>query len=229
MRPVSIRVAVVDDEPLFRDGVKLALAQEPDIEVVGEADDATTVVELIGAVSPDLAVVDLALPGRDGISIIKEVRAQFPRVRLLMMTVHDRERDVVDALAAGADGYALKTDPLEMFLEAVRSVARGQRYISPSLRREVVAPALRGGDARGDVLAVLSGREREVFQLIVRGDSNREIAEALGVSEKTVDTHRTRINEKLSCASPSDLVRFAVVNGLVAASDLRQPAGNEKP
>lgn len=220
--PLPTRVVVVDDEPLFRDGVRVAVLGAPDLTVVADASDATSAMEVIGREAPDVVVLDLSLPGPDGIDIVQSVLRAYPATRILMMTVHDRRQDVTDAFAAGARGYGLKTDPVEDFLEAVRAVARGEKYVARSLKQAVVPEHRRKGPD-GDVLAVLSPRERDVFQLVVRGATNHQIAETLGISPKTVDTHRSRVNDKLSCRAAADLVRFAIVNGLVSPEEARTP------
>ena len=219
-------ILIIDDEPLFREGVKTVLARTPDLKVVAEAGTARAGFSAIDQGNPDVVLLDLLLPGMDGISAAREVKRRSPKTKILMLSGHHSTRDVREALAAGAMGYGMKTDPVETLIEGIRKVGRGERYISPSVHHPAVEGVSTHGATRepGDVLAALSIREREVFDLVVRGFSNQQIARELCVSYKTVDTHRQRIYEKLGCHSSADVVRFAAHNGLLRETPtLRNP------
>ena len=210
-----MRVYVVDDEPLIREGLRHMLGAEPGIEVVGEAATARDAFAGIERTRPDVVLMDLDLPGMDGAAAVRDLRVRAPKARVLVLTIHDRLRDALDALAAGAIGFALKTEPLDALVAAIRQVAAGVGYIAPSLAPLV--DRLRSDESRAsdDVLGTLTTREREVFNLLAGGTSVIAIARELCVSRKTVDTHVTRIYRKLGCHRVADIVRFAAVHGLL--------------
>jgi DNA-binding NarL/FixJ family response regulator len=209
----------VDDEPIFREGLKLLLADVADVKVTGDAESARSAFALVDQQAPDLVLMDLALPGMDGLAATREIKRRQPRTEVLVFSVHQRARDVLEAFAAGARGYGLKTEPLEQLLHGMRCVVRGETYLSPALRSRGLSLPGEGRRRRvqieGDPLGVLSEREREVFDLIVRGFKSAAIARELCIARKTVDTHRSRINQKLGCHSTADLIRLAATNGLL--------------
>ena len=201
------RVALVDDHPLFRQGLRALLEREPDLEVVGEAEDARHGYEMAEATRPELLIVDVSLPGVDGIAATRELCRRVPESRVLVLSMHDEPLLASRALEAGALGYAIKSESAESVLAAVHAVARGERYVPPSLD---VGPT--GADGP---LVQLSQREREVFHLLVRGFSNQRAAKELCISIKTVETHRTHIHHKLGVHSVAELIRFAARHGLL--------------
>jgi two-component system, NarL family, response regulator NreC len=214
-----MRVVLIAGEPVFRMGFRALLQSAGDLELVADAPDARAGFRAIDEEKPDIVVMDIALRGMNGISATREVRCRAPEVRILLLADWPRERDALDGLAAGAHGFAVKTEPVESLLYALRTVARGHAYVAAELRG-LNASTLEVHRAKGpsdplDVLNPLSPREREVLDLVVKGWRNRQIARELCVSVKTVDTHRTRINRKLHCASAADLIRFAADNGLL--------------
>jgi DNA-binding NarL/FixJ family response regulator len=205
---------LVDDHALFRTGVRRLLAGVAEYDVVGEADSAATAIEMLDCAAPEVVLMDIAMPGMDGIAASREVLRRAPDVRLLILTAHDQIADVVSAFAAGASGYALKDDRPEELFEAVRSVAGGRRYVASSLvsrleRLEENQPQL------NDVLSILSPREREVFELAANCVLTRDIALKLGIARKTADTHLNRINRKLELRSMAELVRLAATLGVL--------------
>jgi two-component system, NarL family, response regulator NreC len=222
-----MRIVLIAGEPVFRIGWRRMVEATGEIQLVGEAADARAGFGEIDRSTPDLVVVDIALAGMNGIAATREIRCRAPEARVLLLAAWPRERDALEGFAAGARGFALKTQPADALLYAVRSVGHGHVYLAPELRglsveslgvhREMVAPVAL------DVLAPLSPREREVLDLVIKGWRNRQIAQELCVSIKTVDTHRTRINRKLRCASSADLIRFAADN------DLLPPAPSQAP
>jgi two-component system, NarL family, response regulator NreC len=214
-----MRVALVTSQPVFALGFRALAQSAEDIQLVAEAGDARSGFCAIDAHKPEVLIMDVALPGMNGIHAIPEVRRRAGRTRVLLVADWARERDVLEALAAGAQGFASKNDGAQELLGAIRAVGRGQLYVAPAFRRFISLPPARISRdfrlAEADVLSVLSPREREVLDLVVRGWRNRAIARELCVSIKTVDTHRTRINRKLGCNGASELIRFAAENDLI--------------
>ena len=209
---MSIRVAVIDDHELFRDGLKAVLhTSGRDVEVVGESATAHAGLAMVMRTRPDVALVDVALPDGDGMTVARElVRDQICRV--MVVSMHDQPELAREAVAAGAQGYALKALPAAELLSGLETVARGGRYIAPSLAAALASP---GGVNGFGALRSLTSRERDVFRLAVRGASNDAIARELRISRKTVETHRARVNTKLDVHSAADLVRFAARHGLL--------------
>lgn len=210
-RPV--RIALVDDHALFRRGLRALLEREHDLTVVLEADDADGALRLLGAEPVDLAVVDLALGESSGLTVLTELRRSQPACAVLVLSMTDDPYRVVQALLAGAAGYALKSQPTVEVLDAVRAVMRGARYLAPRLPRQRIEELFDAG-ARSPIDR-LTGRERAVFRLLVRGFRSADIADQLKVSERTVEFHRSRIFEKLGHLSLVDLVRLAAQHGLL--------------
>jgi two-component system response regulator NreC len=204
----ALRIALVDDHVLFRDGLRALVSAAGDLLVVAEASDARTALLLLEAANPDVLVVDVTLPGSSGIALAREVLRLLPKCRVLVLTMHASEEYVIHALAAGATGYALKSQPAGEVIEAIRAVGHGRPYLAPTLPR----PRREDGDTRLDEL---SPREREIFDLLVQSHSNRSIAQHLFISVKTVETHRASINRKLGVHSTAEIVRFAALRGLV--------------
>jgi len=195
--------------------LQVALAQETDLEVVGDAGEARQAYAIIGTQKPDVVLMDLMLKDTDGISAIREMNRQRLAVKVVILTMQASEFFVRDALGAGAEGYVLKEQGLAEIIEALRTVARGERYLSPQLRGYAAAGQRKGGAAAG--LDQLSAREREIFSRILQGWSNQQIATTLCISIKTVETHRTHINRKLGVHSPAELIRLAALQGIVAS------------
>ena len=217
-----MKVLLVDDHPLFRAGIRQILSGVPEFLVVGEAGRARDAFALIDLEQPDVVLMDVALPGMDGVIATREIRRRAPRARVLVLTVHDQISDVLDALNAGASGYALKTDDTDTLISALKQVARGERYVAPAIEARLDAYESRRRKA-SDVLSVLSVREREVFRLAAECLITREIATELCISRKTVDTHLYRIHRKLGLRTSAELVRLASSLGLIHAGRTRDP------
>ncbi len=211
-----IRLILVDDHRLFRDGLRAILSSYSDLEVVGEASDYRSAIELIEKVDFDLIVLDITLPGSNGLALLRELKRRHVRQPALVLTMHQHGDMVADAFAAGAVGYALKHQSEGELVEAVRSTARRVTYLAPQLSRELL-PDANGTSTTPGVLSLLSSREREIFDLIVRGHSNADIAHQLFISVKTVETHRTRIMRKLDVHNVGELIRLAARHGFLAA------------
>lgn len=209
-----MRIIIVDDHKSFRESLKVALTQEPDLEVVGDVGEARQAYGLVATLRPDIILMDLMLKDTDGISAVREMNRQHLSGRVIILTMQSSEFFVRDALAAGADGYVLKEQGLSEIIEALRTVARGERYLSPQLQG-ITTNGRKAGAAAG--LDQLSAREREIFSRILQGWSNQQIASTLCISIKTVETHRTHINRKLGVHSPAELIRLAALQGIVAS------------
>ncbi len=205
------QIALVDDHPLFRQGLAVALGRERDFEVAGEAGDAAGALELARRVELDVAVVDVLLPAMSGISLASEIFEVQPRCRVLGLSVIDDPGLIADMLRARACGFALKTQPIAEIVDAIRQVLGGVRYLPPGVSRDAVEAELARTTA--DPLQRLTRREREVFELLIRGHTNDEIAGQLFISRRTVETHRQRIIRKLSAHSIPEMQRIAARHG----------------
>jgi DNA-binding NarL/FixJ family response regulator len=210
---MATTVAVVDDHPLVREGIRAILAAQEDLRWVAEAADARGAYAILESHRPDLILLDIALPGADGLTAAREMLRRSPLLRLLLISSGIEEHTVADALTAGALGCVGKEQPVEELLQAIRAVGQGQRYVPPHISVEGITTRLRRGD-EGPV-GVLSTREREVFDLLVRGFTNEHIAGDLGISRRTVETHRSRILKKLHVHSAVDLIRLAARHKLL--------------
>ena len=208
---------IADDHGLVRSGLRALLSAQPDIEVVGEADDGVVVEEMCRRVAPDIVLMDLSMPGRGGILAAEDVRWACPRAKVLVLTMHEDEVYARQAARAGAMGYVLKKALATELITAIRQVHRGERYVSPPLEAAFLASPRpepgHKGERHGPSL--LSLREREVLGLIALGHTNAEIGSRLHISEKTVETHRAHILDKLGLRTRADLVRFAIEHHLM--------------
>jgi DNA-binding NarL/FixJ family response regulator len=204
-----IRVVVVDDHPVVRDGLRGMLASAGDIEVVGEAADGAEAVAVVRAARPDVVLMDLRMPGVDGVTAIGQLRDSPARV--LVLTTYDTDSDVLPAIKAGATGYLLKDTPRDELFRAVRSAARGEAVLSPSVATRLV------GQVRQPAAEPLSDREVEVLGLIARGCTNREAAVKLFISEATVKTHLVHVYAKLGVKDRAAAVAVAYERGLLGA------------
>jgi DNA-binding NarL/FixJ family response regulator len=211
-----LRILVADDHEVVRRGVKNLLRTRPGWEVCGEAangDDAVTAAE---AHHPDIVILDAMMPGLTATAAAREIRARLPRTEVLVFTMHETEELLADALSSGAQGYVLKTDPSRQLLAAIEALARHAYFITPTLSDAFTHAASRRG-ARGAHALLLTAREREVVRLLAHGQPNRQVATALGISVKTVESHRANVMRKLELRSLVDLVRYAVRNRLIEA------------
>jgi DNA-binding NarL/FixJ family response regulator len=209
----KIRVLIVDDHPLMREGLQQLISAEPDMLVCGDAADAVGAKQAATALRPDVVVLDLTLGSDDGIALVQELRALVPELKILVVSMHDEALYAERLIALGARGYVMKQEPAEVFIGALRRVALGDHHISAALATRLYGRLARqrGTPATGHAAADgLTEREREVLRAIARGCSTQEIAAELGMSAKTVDSHRRNIREKLGLGSAGDLVRYAV-------------------
>ena len=207
-----IRILLADDHAVVRQGFKMILSSQPDMEIVGEAGNGREAVELAENLKPDIVVMDVAMPELNGIEATRRAIAADPRIRVIALSMHKDSAYVREILRAGARGYLLKDSLAGDLVSAIRAVAQGEGYISPAVSNAVL------DDYRKHVtnpIDLLSSREREVLQMLAEGKTNKEIAVVLNLSVYTVDAHRGRIMEKLNVHSINELVRFAVRNGLI--------------
>jgi DNA-binding NarL/FixJ family response regulator len=214
----AIRVAIADDHALLRGGVRSLLTGLPDIEVVGEAANGQQVLTLARSTPLDVVLMDISMAGMNGLEATERLAKESPRVRVVILSIHEDREYVQRALRAGAVGYVLKdAEPAELLL-AVRTVAAGRPYLGPTVSRHIVETYGKraGSDA---TLADLTERQREILHLIAKGTSSRRIATALSISVKTVEAHRTRLMQRLGIHDLAGLVRFAVRSGLVPLED----------
>lgn len=205
------KVLIIDDHPIVRQGLQQCLDQEDDLKVCGQLESGENALSTIEKTSPDLLIVDISLPDGNGISLLKKIRAQFPKIPSLVLSMHDESLYAERALRAGAKGYVMKQQPADTLLLAIRKVLDGEIYLSEKMSN-ILVNRLVGADRRSEKLGVegLSDRELEVFQLIGKGIKTRDIATKLNVSVKTVETHRARIKEKIGLGSSTELVHYAV-------------------
>ncbi len=211
----TIRVLVADDHNLVRAGIRALLAPVPEIEVVGEAANGREALDLIQAQPPDVVLMDIAMPGLNGLDTAARVAQGFPGVRIIILSMHANEEYVLQALRAGATGYLLKdADTAELEL-AIKAVARGETYLSPAVSKHVIDDYLQRLDGQVNPLDRLTPRQREVLQLIAQGYTTKEIALTLGVGVKTVETHRSQLMDELDIHDVAGLVRYAIRMGLV--------------
>lgn len=208
--PAKKKVFLVDDHPIMRQGLAQLINHEPDLQVVGDADDAQSALDGIIALKPDLAIIDISLPGKNGLDLIKEVRAHVKNVALLVHSMHDESLYVERVLRAGAQGYIMKQEGARRVIEAVRKVLTGEIYVSQAMSGKILEIFSGRRSTTQDPVEELSDRQFEIFQMIGHGKGTRAIAEDLGVSVKTVDAHRANIKEKLHLKSGNELVRYAV-------------------
>jgi len=209
---------IADDHAVLRDGLRLLLSSYPQFEVIGEADDGMTAVSTALQLKPDVLLLDIAMPNMRGIEAILELKRFEPEIKILVLSMHDREEYVLQAMKNGADGYILKKSAAAELVAALNHVISGEIYLSPSISRHLVRNWLRDEESMAGVSRAdteLSERERTVLKLIAEGRSNKEVASLLHISAKTVETHRARIMSKLELRTVPDLVRYAIKSGLV--------------
>jgi DNA-binding NarL/FixJ family response regulator len=211
-----IRVLVVDDHAIVREGICALLARRDDIEVVGEAADGERALEAVTRLDPDVVLMDIAMPRKNGLEATREIHARFPSTRVLVLTQHDNKEYILPLLHAGAVGYITKDVRATELAEAIRSVYDKGGYLQPRLTPEIVSAIAESSDTT-HAPPELTEREIEVVCLIAEGLINREIAERLGISVKTVDTHRGNIMEKLNVHNTAELIKYATRKGIVQA------------
>jgi two-component system response regulator NreC len=218
---VITRILLVDDHQIMREGLMSLMANEPDLEVVGDASDGRQAVQLAKRLRPDLVVMDISMPGLSGIEATRQILEELDRARVLALSMHADPRFVAGALEAGAHGYMIKDCTSQELLECIRTVANGGTYLSPQVAEVVVKGFVRrlGEETGTPPASVLTPREREVLQLLVEGHTVKAIAERIHLGVKTVETHRRNIMEKLGLKSMVDLIKYAMREGVVSLDE----------
>jgi len=211
------RIVIAEDHTILREGLRALISSEPNLDVVGEAEDGRDAIHCVETLTPDLVLMDLSMPRMDGLDAIKEIKKRYPETKVLALTVHKTEEYILATLRAGADGYVLKDATQDELLMAIRSVLGGKSYLSPGASEKVIEGYL---DSRKTLKTstswdTLTPREREILKLIAEGYKNRDIADYLFVSVKTVEKHRANLMKKLDLHTTSALTAFAMEKGLV--------------
>ena len=211
------KIVIVEDHKLFREGLKSLLSDKADLEVIGEAGDGLEAIRTVKKCRPDLLLLDLSMPKMNGISVMKEIKTQFPEIKIMALTIHESDQYVLEAFEAGADGYCLKDAGRSELMVAVDSVLQGKRYISPSISENVLEGYMTGRKKLKSKTSwdTITQREREVLKLLGEGYQNKEISEMLHISVKTVEKHRANIMNKLDLHNAAALTAFAIEHGLV--------------
>ncbi len=220
MSDPTITIVLIDDQAIVRAAFKALLERVPHFKVVGSAGDARAGIELVRELRPDVVILDITMPGLSGIDAVTPIKKASPATKVLMASQHEGQKFVQQALQAGADGYLSKdSEPEELGL-AIESIRRGDSYLSPRVASGIMTRAVRGGDlppSDTSALAVLTPREREVFQLLALGKANKEVAAMLDLSLGTVKKHRENLQRKLDCHSAAEIARLAIREGLLGA------------
>jgi DNA-binding NarL/FixJ family response regulator len=207
-----MRVLIADDHGIVRSGLRILLEQQEGIEVIAEAENGAQARDIAIAERPDLAILDVKMPELSGLEATREIRAQAPEVAVLILSMHDEERYLFEALKAGASGYVLKRAADTDLIAAIAAVERGEPFLTPEAQQVLIKDVLGGSEGREEVL---TPREQEVVKLVAEAHTNREIAAILSLSEKTVENHRANAMRKLGMRDRVELVRYAIRRGLI--------------
>jgi DNA-binding NarL/FixJ family response regulator len=208
-----LKIVIADDHALIREGIKKIVNEEPDLKLVGETSNPFEVVDLCKNTQADIIVLDISMPGKSGLDVLKEIKTLSPSTKVLMMTMLPEDQFAKRALKAGASGYITKDNQPEEILKAIRKVSSGKKYISQSFAENLIDDL--GGDKDKPLIEVLSDREFQIFKLIAEGKPQTDIANELFISISTVNTYRKRIFDKLGFKSNADLIHFAIKNKLI--------------
>ncbi|MBI5577924.1 MAG: response regulator transcription factor [Deltaproteobacteria bacterium] len=213
------QIFIVEDHRLFREGLKAILAPGPEYEIIGEAEDGLEAVRLIRKSKPDLVLLDLSMPRMNGFSVLREIKGAMPDVKILVLSIHESDQYVLQAFDAKADGYAIKDSSREELRMAIRNVLEGKKYISPGIADSVLEGYLDGRKTlkSKSSLDTVTEREKEVLKLLGEGCQNKEIADLLNISVKTVEKHRANIMSKLDLHNAAALTAFAFEHGLISS------------
>ena len=214
---MTVRILIADDHKILREGLKSLLEKQPEFAVVAEAQDGLSAISAAKKHKPDIAILDIGMPDLNGIEVTRRIRSEIAETRVIALSMHADRRFVMGILEAGANGYLLKDSAFAELITAVTAVAKGKMYLSPSIAETVVKNSLEKLDRKDEGSSVLlSGREREVLQMIAEGKSTKEIALKLFVSTKTVETHRKQIMDKLNIRTVAGLTKYAIREGLTS-------------
>ncbi len=211
----KIKVLLAEDHTIVRQGLRSLLDGETEIEVVGEAEDGRQAIEQAQRLLPDVVLMDITMPILNGLEATRQIKKLFPQVKVLVLTVHSTEEYIFQILRAGASGYVVKQAAVSELVQAIQAVYRGDSFLSSSISRRVVEEYGRRAEAMEDKYETLTDREREVLQLVAEGRTNREIAQRLHVTVKTVEAHRAHVTDKLGLHSTAELTKYALRKGMV--------------
>lgn len=216
---MKIRILLADDHTILREGIRSLIESEPDMSVIGEANDGHTAVKLASQLKPDIILMDLAMPLLNGLEATRQIKKQNPQAKILILTMHENEEYIRQVLVAGAMGYILKDAAARELLGAIRSVFKGEVVLSPAITRLVVSDYLRWGDiSPTEPSDGLTDREREILQLIAEGYTNKQIAQILSISIKTVQAHRLNLMKKLDLHDRGELIKYAIQKKIIDIS-----------
>lgn len=215
MKPITVLLA--EDHTIVRKGLRSLLSQAQGIKVIGEAENGREAVKQVEKHHPDVVVMDISMPLLNGLEATRQIKKRFPKTRILILTVHDNEEYIFEIIKAGASGYIVKKAALEELLMAVQAVSKGETFFSPKVSTKIVEKLLQKTESleQEQTHSSLTDREREVLQLIAEGHTNREIAEILFISVKTVEAHRSHIMEKLDLHKAADLTKYAIEKRMI--------------
>lgn len=214
---MKIRVLLADDHKIVRNGLRTLLESQPDLEVIAEAEDGRTTIQLATKLQPHIVIMDIAMPGLNGIEATREIIGSLPKVKVIALSMHSEKRFVGEMLKAGACGYLLKDCAFEELITAIRAVYHNQTYLSPMIGDLIVNHFIRNTEkTEPSAFSRLSKREREVLQLLAEGKATKEIADQLCVSIKTVEAHRSHIMSKLNLRSVAELTKYAIREGITS-------------
>lgn len=212
---MAIRILLADDHPIVRDGLRAVLTRTPDMQLVGEAGDGLQALQLVESLQPDVLVLDLMMPGLGGLAVTARVKEAVLQTRVVILSMHANEAYVAAALEAGAQAYVLKKSASTELLTAIRAVLAGERFLSPALSTDALEDYQRQGQLDHDRYKTLTPRERQILHLVTAGRTSKQIATQLTISHRTVEMHRANLMRKLGAHSTADLVRYALMRGIL--------------
>lgn len=213
----KIRVFLADDHLILREGIRSLLGKVPDIEIVGEAGEGGEAVDKVEQLLPDVVLMDITMPGMSGLEATRQIKQKYPQVKVLILTIHETNQYLSQMLQAGASGYVVKTTAASELISAIRAVHQGDVYLYPSITRMLVEDYLqrvKGGEEKTSYEG-LTSREREILMYIAEDKKNKEIADILGISVRTVQAHRTNLMDKLGAHDRTELVKYAISKGMI--------------
>jgi two-component system, NarL family, response regulator NreC len=214
---MSIRIVLADDHAIVRQGLSKAIQQEEDMDVVGEASNGRSAIELVRELTPDILITDISMPDLNGVEATRQVLREFPEMKVIALSMHSSRQFVMEMFRAGAMGYLLKDCDYDELVKAIHTLAEGKTYVSPSIGDVLVDDLLSGKPAGSpNAFSVLTPREREVLQLMAEGNTTRQIALQLYISPKTVEAHRLRVMNKLDIDNVAQLTKYAIQEGLTS-------------
>jgi len=215
---MTIKVLIADDHEVVREGIKRILDEDSQVEIVGQVSDGRTLLSEIPKLKPDVIVMDITMPDMNGIEATRRIERDYPKVKVLGLSMHSNRRHIKEMFEAGAHGYLIKNSSLQELRDAVHAVVQGQKFLSSQITSDVIFEYLKPADVEDDTpyIWMLTGREREVLQLLAEGFTNREISDKLSVSGRTVEAHRSNIMRKLDIHHLPGLTKFAITEGLTS-------------